>query len=123
MTVVQNFAVHPIRYRDARRDQRLLLPRFRVVVDGCILPTLNWSLGGLLLQGTAPAALMPDMPVTGLIAGENRHGPACMPFAARVIRLMPSPLGLAVSFADADERVIDFLEDCLLTRLSRHGSR
>jgi hypothetical protein len=46
-----------------------------------------------------------------------------MPVAARVIRLMPSPLGLAVSFADADERVIDFLEDCLLTRLSRHGSR
>lgn len=123
MTVVQNFAVRPIRYRDSRRDQRLLLPRFRVIIDGYVLPTVNWSLGGLLLQGTAPAALMSNIPVVGLIAGDTRLGPASLPFTARVIRLEPSPEGVAISFGATDEQVIDFLEDCLLTQLSGHGSR
>lgn len=123
MTVTQNFAVNPIRYRESRRDQRLLLPRFRVIVDGCVLSAINWSLGGLLLQGTAPGALSPNMPVAGLIAGENRHGPASLQFAARVARLTESPAGLAIAFDGAGARVVDFLEDCLLSHLSGCGSR
>ncbi len=127
MTLVRNFAVNPIRYRESRRDQRLLLPRFRVIVDGCVLSAINWSLSGLLLQGTAPQALILNMPVAGLIAGENRHGPASQQFAARVARLTKSPDGLAITFdaadSDAGARVVDFLEDCLLSHLSRRGAR
>src|SRR3546814_14254458 len=72
-----------------------------VIVDGCVLSAINWSLGGLLLQGAAPGALSPNMPVAGLIAGENRHGPASLHFAARVARLTESPAGLAITRSEA----------------------
>lgn len=123
MTIVENFAAQPIHYREARRDQRLLLPRFRIVVDGYILPTLNWSLGGMLLDGAGPAGAAPNLPVTGLIAGETRRGPASIPFSALVSRLVSSPLSLALCFAKVDVRVVDFLEDCLLHHMSRYGAR
>lgn len=123
MTTASNFATQPVRYRDARRDHRLLLPRFRVVVDGYVLPTLNWSLGGLLLQGTGPSSLAPDMKVSGLIGTNTRRGHVCMSFSARVARLVPSPLGIALSFAAADGAIVDFLEGCLLDQLSRRGGQ
>jgi hypothetical protein len=123
MTTASNFAAQPIRYRDARRDHRLLLPRFRVVVDGYVLPTINWSLGGLLLQGPGPSSLAPDMPVSGLIGGNTRRGHLCMSFSARVARLVPAPLGVALSFVAADGALVDFLEGCLLDQLSRRGAR
>ena len=123
MSTVESIAAQPTRYRDPRRDQRLLLPRFRVVVDGYVLPTLNWSLGGLLLDGAGPGGVSPNMPVTGLLSGEARRGPASIPFSAVVSRVMSSPRGLALCFARQDAGVIDFLEDCLLHQLSCQGSR
>lgn len=123
MDTVHSIAVQPLRYREPRRDQRLLLPRFRVAVDGFVLQTLNWSLGGMLLDGAGPAGLVADMPVSGLIAGESRRGPASVPFGARVARLIVAPRGVALCFAKVDARVVDFLEDCLLHRLAQAGGR
>jgi hypothetical protein len=121
MHFVQSFAAQPLRYREARRDQRLLLPRFHAVVAGHVLPTVNWSLGGLLLRGPMPPGLAPDALVTGLLGGEARTGPETVPFAAHLVRLASSPHGLALRFADANAQVIEFLEGCLRRRLAgRH---
>lgn len=122
-TTVSSFIAQPIRYREPRRDQRLLLPRFRVVIDGFVMSSLNWSLGGLLLEGAGPGGLAAGMPVSGLIAGNSRRGHICMSFTARVSRLMPKPLGVALAFAGTDGPIVEFLEDCLLARLSRHGGQ
>jgi hypothetical protein len=62
------------------------------------------------------------MPVSGLIAGNSRRGHVCMSFTARVARLMPKPLGVALAFA-TEGPIVDFLEDCLLARLSRPGGQ
>lgn len=127
MDFVQTFSVQPIRYREARRDQRLLLPRFHAVVDGHVLPTANWSLGGLLLNGRMPAgsgaAWLTGAPVTGVLGGETRRGLQTVPFTATVARLQPSPEAIALRFADAGDRVIDFLEECLRRRLCGGDSR
>jgi hypothetical protein len=121
MHFVQSFAAQPLRYREARRDQRLLLPRFHAVVAGHVLPTANWSLGGLLLCGPTPPGLAPDALVTGLLGGETRTGLKTVPFAAHLLRLASSPRGLALRFADANAQVIEFLEECLRRRLAgRH---
>jgi hypothetical protein len=118
MDFVQSFAAQPLRYREARRDQRLLLPRFHAVVAGHVLPTINWSLGGLLLHGPMPPGLAPDATVTGLLGGETRAGLATVPFAAHLVRLASSPRGIALRFADANAQVIEFLEECLRRRLA-----
>lgn len=127
MDFVQSFAVQPIRYREARRDQRLLLPHFHAVVDGHILPAVNWSLGGLLLQGKIPPglqiALLTGVPVTGVLCGETRLGLRSVSFTAAVTRLEPSPQRIALRFADANGQVVDFLEECLCHLLSRRTDR
>ena len=121
MNFVQSFAAQPLRYREARRDQRLLLPRFHAVVAGHVLPTANWSLGGLLLHGPMPTGLASDATVTGLLGGETRAGLQTVPFTAHLVRLASSPHGLALRFADANAQVIELLEECLRRRLAgRH---
>ena len=123
MSFVQSLAVQPVRYRESRRDQRLLAPRLHAVIAGYVLPTANWSLGGLLLCGPAPSGLRPDLVVTGLLGGETRSGPETVPFAARLVRVAAAPRGVALRFLEGDTQVVDFLEACLRRRLARGSAR
>ena len=40
-----------VRGAERRRDRRLPLPIFTVRLDGVTYQTMNWSLGGLLIEG------------------------------------------------------------------------
>jgi hypothetical protein len=40
-----------VRGAERRRDRRLPLPIFTVKLDGVTYQTMNWSLGGLLIEG------------------------------------------------------------------------
>lgn len=119
MSHVQSFAVRPFRHREGRRDQRLLLPEFRVVLDGYILSAVNWSLGGLLLHGRGPREAVPGRVIRGLIAGPGRNGQVSRPFDAEVIRLEDSPPAVALRFAGPGIGMVDFLDSCLRRHLSR----
>lgn len=121
MRFVQNFATRLRRYPDPRRDQRLVLPELRVAFAGLVLPTTNWSLGGALLRGALPDGIGPDASVSGLIGGTTRNGPEQVPFAGTVTRLELSPPGLALRFTEADPRLMDFLQDCLMRHLAGRG--
>lgn len=118
MRFVKNFAVRPLRYRDPRRDQRLLLPELRVEIAGLVLATTNWSLSGALLRGELPIGAALDRPVSGIIGGVTRNGPAQVPFTGIVVRLELSPPGFALRFATPDPRLMEFLHDCLLRHLA-----
>ncbi len=119
MSYVQSFAVQPIRRREGRRDQRLVLPEFRVVLDGHVLSAVNWSLGGLLLHGKGPREAVPGRSVRGLISGRGRRGQESLGFAAEVVRLEHAPPAVALRFADAGSGIVDFMESCLRHHLSR----
>lgn len=123
MRFVQTVTAKPVRYRESRRDQRLVLPRFHAVIAGHVLPTANWSLSGLLLRGPAPPGLRSDILVTGILNGEMQSGPETVRFAARLIRLAAAPRGVALSFVEDAAEVVEFLEACLRHRLLRGSVR
>lgn len=121
MSFVQSFTVQPLSYRESRRDQRLRLPRLHAVIAGYVSSTVNWSLGGLLLQGPMPPGARPGAVVSGRLAGEARSGPETVPFAGYVVRSVAQPAGFALRFLDGDAQVVEFLEQCLRRRLARRG--
>lgn len=123
MRFVQTIAAKPVRYRESRRDQRLVLPRFHAVIAGHVLPTANWSLGGLLLRGPAPPGLRSDILVTGILGGEMHSGPETVRFAARLMRLASAPSGVALRFVEDAAEVVDFLDACLRHCLVRGSAR
>lgn len=121
MRFVQNFAVGPLRYRDSRRDRRLVLPTLRIEIDSRGLSSCNWSLTGILLDGEPPPGAALDAVVSGTIAGTTRQGPGQVPFESTLVRIDPQGPSFALRFAMPDPRLAEFLHDCLMRHLAREG--
>ncbi len=121
MRLVQNFAAGPLRYRDSRRDRRLVLPTLRVEIASRGLSSCNWSLTGILLDGDPPEWATLGAAVSGVVSGTTRQGPGQVPFQSTLVRIEPQGPSFALRFALPDRRLAEFLHDCLMRHLAREG--
>ncbi len=92
--------------RPRRGNQRMVVPRLTVKIQGHYYETLDWSYGGLRLKlpHTAP---VPTTPLLGLIIGPKDDIGV---FSGGVARVDDAGQALSVSFAEVSEDGYDLLD-------------
>ena len=88
--------------RELRRDRRYLLPALDVTIDGFKYRAINWSMGGLLIDGVCHDIGSRVRGSFGLIGSSEP-----MPFAATVVRIDPRYGSCAICF---DDPHLEYLE-------------
>ncbi len=107
-----------VRGAEHRRDKRLPLPVFTVRIDGQTCDTLNWSLGGLLVENYN-GHLLVEMPVEIEIKIKDEHAEFDMRVAAKVVRNDRDNRRLAVKFEQMSPAIYDFFERSFSKRFQR----
>lgn len=101
------------RHNERRRDKRQLTPPLSVSLDGATYPTVDWSLGGVLVSdyyGTAA----PGDEVEGrvqILTDTTSHA-----FKAVVVRRDSGAGELAVNFTELSDSAFSLLESALMGR-------
>lgn len=98
-----------VRGPEHRRDKRMPLPIFTVKVGGQVCDTLNWSLGGLLIENY-DGQLLVEMPVTIDIKIKDEHAEFAMKIHAKVVRNDRENRRLAVKYEELSPAIYDFFE-------------
>ena len=106
-----------VRGAERRRDRRLPLPLFTVRLDGQTYQTLNWSLGGLLIEGYAGERVAGDAVQIEIKAKDN-VADFRMRIAVKVIRVIPGQ-SIALQFEAMDTAIYEFFERCFADRFKR----
>jgi hypothetical protein len=106
-----------VRGAERRRDRRLPLPLFTVRLDGQTYQTLNWSLGGLLIEGYAGERVAGDAVQVEIKAKDN-VADFRMRIAVKVIRVIPGQ-SIALQFEAMDTAIYEFFERCFADRFKR----
>jgi len=106
-----------VRGAERRRDRRLPLPIFTVRVDEAEFNTLNWSLGGLLIEGytgtrTDGETIQIEIRAKDQVA--NLH----MTIAVKVVRVVPGE-SISVQFEAMSPEIYEFFERCFANRFKR----
>jgi hypothetical protein len=107
-----------VRGPEHRRDKRLPLPIFTVMVDGQEADTVNWSLGGLLI-GNYDGHLLVEMPVEIGIKIKDEAAEFSMKINAKVVRNDRTKKLLAVKFDELSPAIYDFFERGFNRRFQR----
>lgn len=107
-----------VRGAEHRRDKRLALPIFTVRVGGQTCETLNWSLGGLLIE-KYDGHLLVEMPVEIEIKIKDEHAEFDMRLMARVVRNDRTARRLAIKFEALSPAIYDFFERSFTKRFQR----
>jgi hypothetical protein len=99
---------------EMRRDRRYAAPVFDVEIGGGRFRSINWSLGGLLLDG-----LVDNAGASGRVRGTLglAGGRETMRFDAAIVRRDPASGQSALHFHEIGERGIDFLDGAAARRL------
>lgn len=106
-----------VRGAERRRDRRLPLPIFTVRLDGVTYQTMNWSLGGLLIEGYAGARTAGDA-VQVDIKAKDATADFRMRIAVKVIRAV-SGESIALQFEAMSPEIYEFFERCFADRFKR----
>jgi hypothetical protein len=106
-----------VRGAERRRDRRLPLPLFTVRLDGTLYQTLNWSLGGLLIEGYSGERKADDALQVEIKAKDN-VADFRMRIAVKVIRVIPGE-SIALQFEAMDTAIYEFFERCFADRFKR----
>ena len=106
-----------VRGAERRRDRRLPLPIFTVRVDGVAYQTMNWSLGGLLIEGYAGERKAGDAVQIDIKAKDNT-AEFRMKIAVKVIRVVPGE-SIALQFEAMSPEIYEFFERCFADRFKR----
>lgn len=106
-----------VRGAERRRDRRLPLPIFTVRLDDVIYQTMNWSLGGLLIEGYAGERAAGDA-VQIEIKAKDTHADFRMRIDAKVIRVIPSE-SIALQYEAMNTAIYEFFERCFADRFKR----
>jgi hypothetical protein len=106
-----------VRGAERRRDRRLPLPIFTVRLDGTVYQTLNWSLGGLLIEGYAGERAAGDA-VQVDIKAKDATADFRMKIAVKVIRAVPGE-SIALQFEAMNPAIYEFFERCFSDRFKR----
>lgn len=107
-----------VRGAEHRRDKRMPLPIFTVKVGGQVCDTLNWSLGGLLIENYE-GQLLVEMPVVIDIKIKDEHAEFSMKIQAKVVRNDRENRRLAVKYDELSPAIYDFFERCFNKRFQR----
>lgn len=107
-----------VRGPEHRRDKRMPLPVFAVRVGGQVCDTLNWSLGGLLVENY-DGHLLADMPVEIEIKIKDEHAEFEMKIEAKVVRNDRENRRLALKFEALSPAIYDFFERGFSRRFHR----
>jgi len=106
-----------VRGAERRRDRRLPLPIFAVRLDDVVYQTLNWSLGGLLIEGYSGARAAGDAVRIDIKAKDN-NAEFRMKIAVKVIRAVPGE-SIALQFEAMSPAIYEFFERCFADRFKR----
>ncbi len=106
-----------VRGAERRRDRRLPLPIFTVQLDGVTYQTMNWSLGGLLIQGYAGERKAGDTVQIDIKAKDN-SADFRMKITVKVIRAV-SGESIALQFDALSPEIYEFFERCFADRFKR----
>jgi hypothetical protein len=106
-----------VRGAERRRDRRLPLPIFTVRLDGVSYQTMNWSLGGLLIEGYAGERKSGDA-VQIEIKAKDSTTDFRMKIAVNVIRVVPGE-SIALQFEAMSSEIYEFFERCFADRFKR----
>jgi hypothetical protein len=106
-----------VRYREKRKDRRVLFPPISITIEGMAFETNNWSFGGFMVDGCG-AALAAGETISGTLGwGEVRF-----PFIGRVSRVGGEMKELAVSFVDISDVALLYLDHLLSDYLASKRS-
>jgi hypothetical protein len=111
-----------VRGAEHRRDKRMPLPVFTVRIAGQICDTLNWSLGGLLVENY-DGHLLVEMPVAIEIKIKDEHAEFEMKIDAKVVRNDRENRRLAVKFEQMSPAIYDFFERGFSKRFQRRDRK
>ena len=106
-----------VRGAERRRDRRLPLPIFTVRLDEVTYQTMNWSLGGLLIEGYDGKRQAGDSVQISIKAKDN-SAEFRMRIAVNVIRVVPSE-SIALQFEAMSTEIYEFFERCFADRFKR----
>jgi hypothetical protein len=106
-----------VRGAERRRDRRLPLPIFTVRLDGVTYQTMNWSLGGLLIEGYEGGRTAGDAVQVDIKARDNAAD-FRMRIAVKVIRVVPGE-SIALQFEAMSPEIYEFFERCFADRFKR----
>src|SRR5690349_7630480 len=106
-----------VRGAERRRDRRLPLPIFTVRLDGVSYQTMNWSLGGLLIEGYAGERASGDAVQIDIKAQDN-SAEFRMRIAVKVIRVVAGET-IALQFDAMSPEIYEFFQRCFADRFKR----
>lgn len=96
-----------------RRNQRIVVPVIRLTFDGRIYQSVDWSLGGFLIEPYVGTMLTDrEFTVDGIGPGDGDL--IKLPIRARVVR--NSRGRLAASFVDLSDNAFEILEALMMRR-------
>ena len=106
-----------VRGAERRRDRRLPLPIFSVKLDETVYQSMNWSLGGLLIEGYAGERAAGDA-VQIDIKAKDATADFRMKIAVKVIRVVPGE-SIALQFEALSPAIYEFFQRCFSDRFKR----
>ena len=106
-----------VRGAERRRDRRLPLPIFTVRLDDVTYQTMNWSLGGLLIEGYAGKRAAGEAVQIEIKAKDNTAD-FRMRINVNVIRVVPNE-SIALQFEAMSPEIYEFFERCFADRFKR----
>jgi hypothetical protein len=106
-----------VRGAERRRDRRLPLPIFTVKLDEVSYQTVNWSLGGLLIEGYQGERAAGEAVQVAIKARDNTAD-FRMRIAVKVIRVVQGE-SIALQFEAMSPEIYEFFERCFADRFKR----
>ena len=98
------------RHPDTRRHERDSESVLSLTIDGLTHNTVNWSLGGCLIEGYEGVLSAGSLIITTIRQWDRV---VTVDVRARVIRAHPQAHELVIGFLDKDVRAFRFLRECM----------
>lgn len=107
---------------DSRRDKRVDTIAIEIEIEDTIYTTLDWSLGGFLVDGYQGDQQPGDEIIVGIsvTVGDKEY---CHVARAEIIRIEAASNQLAANFMGLDSATIGTLEGWMTGRLRRQAQR
>jgi hypothetical protein len=99
---------------ELRRDRRYAIPIFDIIVETEIFRSLDWSAGGVHLDGKCADVALGSH-VDGWLALPD--APQSFAFSGRVLRTDPTTGNTVVRFDELEPEAIGFLDRVVVSRL------
>jgi hypothetical protein len=99
---------------ESRQDSRRPVPIFEVIVECELFRSVDWSMGGILLDGVCEGAKL-GTPVDGWIALPEAK--KAFAFSGRILRTDPTTGNTVLRFDEIEADTAEFLDRATVVRL------